>query len=48
MTVVINMHKTYVMSWLWRCCHVSLMHTPSSKVGGEGLASNIISYLEHS
>jgi len=34
---VINMHKpyfmlkTYVMSWLWRC-HVSLMHTPSSKV----------------
>jgi len=23
--------KTYVMSWLWRC-HVSLMHTPSSKV----------------
>jgi len=37
MTVVTNMHKTSfifltcVMSWLWRC-HVSLMHTPSSKV----------------
>jgi len=31
MTVVTNMHKTYVMSWLWRC-YVSLMHTPSSKV----------------
>jgi len=31
MTVVTNMHKTYVMSWLWRC-HVSLMHTPSGKV----------------
>ncbi len=37
MTVVIIMHKTSfifmtcVMSWLWRC-HVSLMHTPSSKV----------------
>jgi len=36
MTVVINIHrpyfifKIYVMSWLW--CHVSLMHTPSSKV----------------
>jgi len=23
--------QTYSMSWLWRC-HVSLMHTPSSKV----------------
>jgi len=37
MTVVTKMHETsfifitYVMSWLWRC-HVSLMHTPSSKV----------------
>jgi len=37
MTVVKNVHKpyfifkTYVMSWLKRC-HVSLMHTPSSKV----------------
>jgi len=37
MTVVINMHEmsfifmTRVMSWLWRC-HVSLTHTPSSKV----------------
>jgi len=31
MTVVINMYKTCVMSGLWRC-HVSLMHTPSSKV----------------
>jgi len=37
MTVVINMHKTSfifitcVMSHWWRC-HVSLMHTPSSKV----------------
>jgi len=36
-TVVMNMHKpyfifkTYVIVWLWRC-HVSLMHTPSSKV----------------
>jgi len=37
MTVLINMHEPYfifmtcVMSWLW-WCHVSLMHTPSSKV----------------
>jgi len=26
-----HLMKVHVMSWLWRC-HVSLMHTPSSKV----------------
>jgi len=30
MRVVINMHKHFL-SWLWRC-HVSLMHTSTSKV----------------
>jgi len=30
MTLNDSCHK-YVMSWLWRC-HVSLKHTPSSKV----------------